>query len=64
MNINEKTQFLFLISRCGEDEAYIFDSIDDMLDFWKIKTIKDLLKKYNTNFTSAHIYEINKEWSL
>lgn len=64
MNIYEKTRFIFLISRCGEDETYIFDSINDMLDFWKVETIKDLLEEYSTLFTSAHIFEISKEWSL
>lgn len=64
MNINAKTQFLFLITRCGKNEVYIFNSINEMLDFWEEETIEKLLKNYDTTFTSAHIYEIKKEWSL
>lgn len=55
MNINEKTQFLFLITCCDEYEVYFFNSINEMLDFWKEETIEKLLKKYDTTFT-VHIF--------
>ena len=64
MKINNKKQYLFVISRIGEDECYFFYTIDDMCLFWRIASIEELLKEFNTTFSRAHIYEVTKEWSF
>ena len=54
-------KYLLVISRCGEDETYLYESLEDLLKHWNCKSIEDVLNMRNF-LTSYCIFEISKSW--
>lgn len=53
-------KYLVVISYC-EEETYLFDSLDDMFNFFDVSSISELLKKSST-WCYYIVYEISKIW--
>lgn len=60
--INKKKYMLVCFD--VENEIYIFNSIDDMLKSFGVKTVDRLLEIQSDVFLDVCIYEVTKEWSL
>lgn len=54
-------KYLLVIRYC-EEEAYFYNSLDEMLQDWQVLSIDELLNMSN-GFIDYSVYEVNKVWS-
>lgn len=54
-------KYLVVVFHC-EEETYLFDTKNEMLNFFNVKSIKDLVNMSNFYFHYT-VYEISNIWS-
>lgn len=51
--------YLVVISYC-EEETYFFKTKKEMLEYFEVKTIKQLLNENNRIFSQCNVYKVSK----
>lgn len=59
MNLDK---YLLVISRFCEEETYLYDSIEMLLNDWNVSSIEQLIAK-TCWFTTYTVFKVSKIWS-
>lgn len=54
--------YLVVIYGSWETDSYYFETKQEMLKFFEIKNIKELIKTFNSRFSRCVVYKIAKKW--